>query len=481
MDEERVKKLKALEAAGTNAYPYGYKRTHYSQEVKDNYDKLEGKQVSVAGRVLTARSFGKLVFATIQDTRGRIQLMAHELPAEALKSFEAIDAGDWVGARGKVAKTKKGEVSVDVAEWVMLAKSLRELPEKFHGLTDTELRYRKRHLDLIANPEVRKIFESRAKIISFARAFFDSRGYLEVETPILQTVYGGAAAKPFVTHHNALESDVYLRIANELYLKRLVIGGIEKVYEFSKDFRNEDIDSRHNPEFTQVEFYSALEDYEDYARLVEELLPGLAKAVHGKHSFEYQGRELSFKPPFERVSLVTAIKKESGVDVLSWKGDADALRAAEKLKLKVSQPTRGHVVDALFDEFVQPKLWNPAFVMDYPVYMCPLTKVKRGEPRLAERFELFIAGQECGNCYSELTNPLVQRKMFEEQAKARKKGDEEAQPMDEEFLEAIESGMPPTAGMGIGIDRLTMILTNQASIKEVILFPSVKPQTGQTK
>ena len=476
MDSDRLEKLKAWEAEGVNAYPYSYARTHYSTQVKADYDSLEGREVSVAGRLMTKRSFGKLAFASLQDARGSIQLMVHGLSKEEMKSFERLDAGDWLGAKGKVVKTKKGEVSVEVKEFTLLAKSLRELPEKFHGLSDTELRYRKRYLDLIMNSESRKNFVMRSRMITTMRAFFDERDYLEVETPVLQPTYGGAAAKPFKTHHEALKTDLYLRIADELYLKRLIIGGFEKVYEFGKDFRNEDIDSSHNPEFTQMEFYSAFEDYEDFMRLTEELFSTLARKLKESESFEYQGKELSFKAPFEQVSLVDAIKKESGIDVLAWESDADALKAAEDKGLKVNQPTRAHVVDALFDEFVQPKLWNPAFVMDYPTYMCPLTKVKRGDERLAERFELFIAGIECGNCYSELTNPLVQKRMFQEQAVEREKGDEEAQPMDKEFLEAIEHGMPPTAGMGLGIGRLAMIFSNQTSIKEVILFPSVKPK-----
>lgn len=476
MESDRLEKLKAWEAEGVNAYPYSYARTHYSEEIRQDYDSLEGKEVSVAGRLMTKRSFGKLAFASLQDPRGRIQLMAHGIPDEEMKRFERLDAGDLMGAKGVVTKTKKGEVSVEVKSFTLLAKSLHELPEKFHGLSDTELRYRKRYLDLIMNPESRENFVTRSRMITAMRKFFDSRGYLEVETPVLQPTYGGAVAKPFKTRHNALKADLYLRIADELYLKRLIIGGFEKVYEFGKDFRNEDVDSSHNPEFTQVEFYSAFEDYEDFMRLTEELFSSLAKELKGKESFEYQGRELSFKAPFERVKLVEAIKKESGVDVLSWKSDEDSLKAAEEKGLKVSQPTRSHVVDALFDKFVQPKLWKPAFVTDYPIYMCPLTKVKRGDERLAERFELFVAGMECGNCYSELTNPLVQRQMLEEQAAERENGNEEAQPMDEDFLEAIENGMPPTAGMGLGVARLAMIFSNQTSIKEVILFPTVKPK-----
>jgi len=478
MDSERLRKLEELEKQGVNAYPYRYERTHYSQELKDAYDELEGKIVSVAGRVMSIRSFGKLVFISLQDPQGGIQVMAHDLPEAELKKFEALDAGDVIGAKGKLTKTKKGEVSVAVTEWVMLAKALREPPEKFHGLADTEARYRKRYLDLIANEDSRRVFAARSRIIAFIRSFLDGCGYLEVETPVLQPVYGGAAAKPFKTRHNALDAELFLRIADELYLKRLVVGGFEKVYEIGKDFRNEDIDSRHNPEFTMLEMYSAFEDYGDYMKLTEEMLSAVAKELHGSAELEYKGKKLSFKKPFKRLSFVDAIKKESGVDVLSWKTDADALKVIKAKGLEVSKPTRAHAIDALFDEFVKPKLWDPCFVMDYPAFMCPLTKAKRGDPLLAERFELFIAGEECANAYSELTDPRAQRRKFEEQAEAKRKGDDEAQPMDEDFLEAMEHGMPPMAGLGVGIDRLAMILTGKESIKEVILFPSVKPKGG---
>ena len=472
--DERLKKRKALLDAGVNPYPYSYEVTHSAKQVVDDYDALEGKKVSLAGRLIVTRSFGKLCFAKLRDASGDVQVFAQAgLPNYEV--FAKLEAGDIVGVKGVVAKTKRGEKSVHVKEFKVLAKALRQLPEKFHGLTDTETRYRKRYLDLIVNPEVREIFVERSKMISLMRRFFDGRGFIEVETPILQPVYGGAAAKPFKTRHNALDADFYLRIADELYLKRLIIGGLEKVYEFGKDFRNEDIDSMHNPEFTMVEFYEAYKDYEDVMAFTEELMAFLAGELKGSHEFNYQGKKISFKPPFKRVSFVKAIKEESGVDVLLLT-DAKAGKIVEEKGLDVSEPTRAHVIDALFDEFVLPDLWDPCFVCDYPAFLCSLTKGKRGNPRLAERFELFIGGQECGNAYSELSDPVEQRKKFKEQAAARAKGDEEAQPMDEDFLEAIEYGMPPTGGMGIGVDRLAMIFTDQTSIKEVVLFPSMRPK-----
>ncbi len=460
--------------AGINPYPYSYEATHSAKQVVEEFDELEGKTISIAGRLMLTRSFGKLSFAKLRDLSGDIQIFAqHDLPGYDL--FKKLEAGDLIGVKGVVTKTKRGEKSVKASEFALLAKALRQLPEKFHGLTDTEARYRKRYLDLIMNPESRAVFVARSKMISLMRRFFDDHGFIEVETPVLQPVYGGAAAKPFTTHHNALDADLFLRIADELYLKRLIIGGLEKVYEFGKNFRNEDIDSTHNPEFTMVEFYEAYKDYEDVMRFTEEMLSFLANELKGSHEFEYRDKPLNFKAPFKRVSFVEAIKEKSGVDVLSLT-DEQAVEAVKEHSLEVSRPTRAHVIDALFDKYVLPELWDPCFVYDYPAFLCPLTKDKRGDSRLAERFELFIAGQECGNAYSELSDPVEQRKKFEEQAAEREKGDDETQPMDEGFLEAIEHGMPPTGGMGIGVDRLAMIFTDQTSIKEVILFPSMRPK-----
>jgi len=476
-DSEKKRKLDLLFAKNVNPYPYTFERTHKALQVKDNYDALEGKEVSVAGRIMQMRSFGKLVFATLDDVSGRIQVYASEADVgqEMLKSFETADLGDIIGVTGKVTKTKKGEISVGIHKWEMLAKSLRTLPEKFHGLEDTETRYRKRYLDLLMNPESRKIAITRSRMVSAMRAYFDGNEFFEVETPILQPLYGGAAARPFITHHNALDTDLYLRIANELYLKRLIVGGLERVYEFSKDFRNEDIDSTHNPEFTQVEYYAAYWDYNSCMRFTEGLLGHIAQKIHGTKKIPFRGKEISFEAPFAVVSLVGKIKEKSGEDVLTWTTDAQAVEAAKKHGLDCKIPNRAHVIDALFDKYVQPELIQPTFLIDFPGFMCPLAKKKRGDERLAERFELFIGGGECGNSYSEINDPVFQRQKLEDQARELAGGDDEAMPLDEDFLESMEYGMPPTGGMGIGIDRLAIILTDSPSIKEVILFPSMRP------
>ena len=476
-DPEKKRKLDALLSKNVNPYPYTFARTHKAQQVKDDYDKLEGKEVSVAGRIMQARSFGKLVFATLDDVSGRIQVFvnASEVPEQVLKDFEQVDLGDIIGAKGIVTKTKKGEISVGIREWVYLSKSLRTLPEKFHGLEDTEIRYRKRYIDLIMNPEVRKNLTIRSRLVTSMRAYFDSNDFLEVETPILQPLYGGAAARPFITHHNALDTDLYLRIANELYLKRLVAGGLERVYEFSKDFRNEDIDSTHNPEFTQVEYYAAYWDYNSCMRFTEGILSNAAKSIFGKTTIANGAHEIEFGGTYATVSLVGAIKEKTGEDVLSWKDDAEAKEAAKQHEVECSVYNKSHVIDAMFDKFVQPNLIQPTFLIDFPGFMCPLAKPKRGEPRLAERFELFISGRECGNSYSEINDPVLQRQKLEDQARELAKGDDEAMPLDEDFLEAMEYGMPPMGGMGIGIERMSMIFTGNDSIKEIIAFPSMRP------
>jgi len=476
VDAIKLEKLKKLKEMGIEPYPYFYEQTHHANEIKDKYSELEGKEVSVAGRIVREREMGKLHFYDLLDSTDKIQIMARVGVANeaSIKLMPLLDIGDIIGVKGVVTKTKKGEISIDAKEITILAKSLRTLPEKFHGLKDIDIRYRKRYLDLIVNPKVRDIFRTRTKIIDYIRNFLNKKGYIEVETPILQPVYGGAFAKPFKTHHNYLDVDMYLRISNELYLKRLIIGGLEKVYEFSRDFRNEDVDVEHNPEFTLLEFYEAYGDYNTYMKLTEELLSGLAKELYGTYEIEYQGKKLNFKPPFRRIYFVDEIKKKSGIDV-STITDENAKEIIEKEGLKTSVQNAYHVADALFDKYIKPDIKDPAFVLDYPAYMCPLTKDKRGNKLLSERFELFVDGKELANSYSELTDPIEQRKKFEEQDAERRKGDPEAPPSDEDFLEAIEYGMPPTAGIGIGIDRLVMIFTDAPSIKEVILFPTVKP------
>ena len=477
MDGIKLEKMKKLKEMGINPYPYSYDQTHHAEEIIESFSKLEGKSVSVAGRIVGMREMGKLYFLDLLDGSGKIQLLGKSdvMPKEAQEIIKLTDVGDILGVKGKVVKTQRGAVSVEISEVKMLAKSLRFLPEKFHGLTDVEQRYRKRYLDLIMNPESRKAFATRAKVINYIRNFLNSRGYLEVETPVLQPVYGGAAAKPFTTHHNYLDTGLYLRISDELYLKRLIIGGMERVYELSKDFRNEAVDASHNPEFTMLEFYQAYGDYNTFMQLLEEMLSSMVKEIKGSHEIDYQGKKVSFKPPFRRIYLVDEIKKKSGIDISEME-DKEAERVAAKEKLDIPTKNAIHVADALFDKYVQGELQNPTFVLDYPSYMCPLTKDKRGNDKLSERFELFIAGKELSNNYSELTDPVEQSKKFKDQESERKKGDEEAAPRDEEFVEAMEYGMPPTAGCGIGIDRLVYLLADAPSIKEVILFPTVRPE-----
>lgn len=478
VDDFKIDKLRALRAAKIDPYPYTFNQTHHAEEIIARFSSLEGKPASVAGRIMSMRHMGKLYFLDLLDGSGKIQILVRGDAAtpKTMALMEMVDIGDIVGVEGKVAKSTRGEISVDAHAITMLAKSLRSLPEKFHGLSDVEIRYRKRYLDLMVNPEVRNVFMTRAKIVSYLRNFFETRGYVEFETPVLQPTYGGANATPFKTRFNALESDMYLRIADELYLKRLIIGGFEKVFEFGHDFRNEDIDSTHNPEFLQVEFYEAYKDYEDYMKMTEEMLGGLVKSLTGGHELSYQGKTIDFKPPFKKLYWVSELKKITGIDV-SEMTDAEAKKVAAQEKLDTKILNAYHVADALFDKYLKDQLWHPTFVLDYPAYMCPLTKDKRGNSMLSERYELYIAGKECGNCYSELTDPIEQRRKFEEQEEERRKGDADAPPADADFIEAIEYGMPPTAGMGIGMDRLIMILTNNISIKEVIAFPAVRPES----
>ena len=463
--------------AKTGNLPYRYDKTHNSVDIKANYAKLEGKEVSVAGRVMSVRSLGGVRFFDLRDGEGDIQIMIlrSNLTKEMEEIVDSIGRGDIIGVRGVVTKSNAGEISVSCKEATLLAKNLRPLPEKFHGLTDVEERYRNRTLDLIANLKSREIFKTRAKILTYIRSFLDSRGFIEFETPVLQPTYGGAFAKPFITHLNALNQKMYLRIADELYLKRLIISGYEAVYEVSKDFRNEDIDSTHNPEFTQVEFYQAYRDYEDFMKLTEELFRGMVRRIFNTYTITYQSHKLDFSKPFQRIYWVDEIKKQTGIDVAEL-DDEKAKIVAKQENLSTSILNAQHVADELLDKYVKPSLIQPSFVIDYPVYMSPLTRRKRGNPKLTERFEFYMGGIEIGNCYSELNNPIEQRKRFEEQEIERKKGDIEAPPSDRDFLEVMEYGMPPTAGIGICIERIAMILTDNPSIKEVILFPLVKEQ-----
>lgn len=476
-DEAKMNKLRKITEKKINPYPYSYKGKENISEIISNFDNREGKDARIAGRIMGMRRMGSLYFMDILDGQGRMQVMVREnyLEGKSIELLDLIDIGDIIGVFGTVTKSRRGEKSIDAKEITLLSKSLRILPEKFHGLKDIEIRYRKRYLDMIINPNVREYFNIRAKILRYMRNFLDSRGYIEFETPVLQPVYGGANARPFRTHFNAIDSDVFLRISDELYLKKLVVGGFEKVYEVSRDFRNEDIDTTHNPEFTIIECYEAYKDYEDYMQMVEEMVGGVAKEILGSNIVTYQDKKLDFSTPFKRIYFVEELKKKAGIDI-SMLTDQEAADVAAKEELKIKVKNRYHVADGLFDKYIKPELQNPTFVVDFPAYMCPLTKDKRGNEKLSERFELYIAGCEEANSYSELTDPIEQRKKFMDQDAERKNGDDEAPPIDEDFLEAIEFGMPPTAGLGISIDRISMILTNNVSLKEVIAFPAVRPE-----
>ena len=470
--------LSELRTAGIEPYPYTYDLTHHAANIKENFLDLENNPASVAGRIMQRRHMGGVTFLDIQDKTGRIQILVRNngIDEKSKLVLQHLAVGDIVGVKGNVTKTKRGEISVDAKELTMLAKSLRSLPDKWHGLTDIDMRYRARYLDMIMNPDILKNFKVRATLLKHIRETLDARGALEVETPVLQEVYGGANAKPFTTTYHTLgDAKVYLRISDELYLKRLMIGGVERVYEVSKDFRNEDADSTHNPEFTQIEYYEAYSDYETFMKMVEDMLSSLALKLFNSYEVPYQGETISFKPPFARLYWVDELQKVTGIDVSKPMSDEEAEEINKKEALGLPHANAYHIADALFDKYLKERTLQPTFALDYPAYMCPLTKVKRGNPLRAERFELYIARREVGNCYSELTDPLYQRKMFEEQEEERKKGDEEAPPSDEAFLEAMEYGMPPTAGIGLAIDRLSMIFANQASIKEVITFPPMKP------
>ncbi|MFZ8860304.1 MAG: lysine--tRNA ligase [Thermocrinis sp.] len=452
-------------------------------EVKEKYDmNPEDVEVSVAGRVITLRPMGKALFAHLQDATGKLQIyLRQDIVGEAsFKDFEEIvDPGDLLGVRGRLFRTNTGELTVEVKEWVLLAKSLHPLPEKWHGLKDVEVRYRQRYLDLIANEHARKVFFLRSRLISEIRKFLDSKGFLEVETPILQPIASGANAKPFITYHNYLEQNLYLRIAPELYLKRLIVGGINRVYELGKNFRNEGVDTNHNPEFTMLEFYCAYWDYKDLMVFTEELFSYLLNQLVGGLKITYQGKELNFTPPFKRYRYFELLEEKTGKDKDFFLRDVEGLR---KLAKEIGVPkaetlTHAKLIDKVFDLLVEDELWGPCFVIDFPKLLSPLAKTHRKDPDLVERFELFVAGKEIANAYTELNDPVEQRERFLEQLKEKEMGDEEAMAMDEDFIRALEYGMPPTAGEGIGIDRLVMLLADVDSIKEVILFPALRQKT----
>ncbi|HOT95545.1 MAG TPA: lysine--tRNA ligase [bacterium] len=485
----RRAKLTRLQELGINPFAYTFSRDITARDILDRFAELEEKSVSVAGRVLTLRSMGKAAFADIADASGKIQIYVRrdQVGDQAYEVFDLTDIGDLVGVTGTVHKTRTGEITIFAQKFELLTKSLRPMPVvkerveegqtvTYDAFADTELRYRQRYLDLMVNRDVRQTFIARSRIVSAMRRYLDARGYLEVETPVLQPLYGGAAARPFVTHHNALDMNLYLRIADELYLKRLIVGGFEGVYEISKDFRNEGIDRSHNPEFTMMELYVAYQDYHFMMGLVEEMVGTITAEVCGGTKISYQGQELDFTAPWPRVRMFEALQRYTGMDLYGKSRD-ELYAAAKALHCEVEPfMESGKILDEIVKEKVEPHLIQPTFLCDYPVELSPLAKRHRDDPRLVERFEAFVAGREICNAFSELNDPIDQRSRFEQQMKAKAAGDEEAQLLDEDFLRALEHGMPPTAGLGMGIDRLTMLLTDAPSIRDVILFPTMRPE-----
>ena len=477
----RRDKLKELLVQGKEPYDITiFNRTNTAGEIKSNYDKFEQKDVTVAGRIIAKRIMGKASFCTIQDCDEKIQsyVSINDLGEESYKAFKTWDIGDIIGITGFVFKTRTEEISVHAKEVKLLSKSLRPLPEKFHGLKDPDLRYRQRYTDLIVNPEVKDSFIIRSKIISNVRKILEEKGYLEVETPILNTISGGATAKPFITHHNALNIDMYLRIALELNLKRLIVGGFDKVYEIGRVFRNEGMDIRHNPEFTMLELYAAYEDFHDMMDITEELFSRTAKEVLGTTKIEYQGQNIDLAPGWKRITMVDSIKEVTGIDFNEINSDEEAVKLAKEKGIEIpnkTKETRGDVISLFFDEYVEKTLIQPTFIYEYPVEISPLAKKCPNNKKMTERFEVFICGREYGNAFSELNDPIDQYERFKKQVEAREAGDEEAGMMDEDYIQALEIGLPPTGGLGIGIDRMVMLLTNAASIRDVLLFPTMKP------
>ncbi len=487
--KRRFEELEELNKKGVPTYAYNYDVDSYSQTIKDNYDNYENKDVKIAGRIMALRRMGKASFAHIQDKEGRIQIyLRKDDIGDQYDVFKLLDIGDLIGITGYVFKTKTGEISVHSKSMQLLAKSIRPIPIAkeatdesgnkvvFDQFADKELRYRQRYVDLIVNPEVKKVFLLRAMIITEMRKFLDSNGLIEVETPILQPLYGGAAARPFISHHNTLDVDLYLRIADELYLKRLIVGGFDGVYEISKDFRNEGMDRTHNPEFTMMELYVAYKDYFWMMEFVEQMIAHICKNVFGTTEFEVEGNKVDFKPPWKRISMVEEIQKINGINVMT--ANENELKSYLKdngFKLEGSE-NKGKLIDEVFEISVQPTLIQPTYVMDYPVEISPLAKKHRSKEGLVERFEGFVLGRELCNAFSELNDPIDQKNRFIDQSKMIEEGDEEAHQIDEDYVRALEYGMPPTAGLGVGIDRLVMLFTNQSSIRDVILFPQMRPE-----
>ena len=481
----RREKLSQLVEEGKNPFVITkFDVTHHSAEVKENFEALEGKTVVIAGRMMSKRIMGKASFCHVQDVKGDIQcyVARDNIGEDAYKDFKKMDIGDIIGVRGEIFKTKTGEISIHASSVTLLSKSLQVLPEKFHGLTNTDMRYRQRYVDLIVNPEVKETFIKRSRIIKEIRNFLDARGFMEVETPMLVSNAGGAAARPFETHYNALDEDVKLRISLELYLKRLIVGGLERVYEIGRVFRNEGVDTRHNPEFTLMELYQAYTDYEGMMELTESMFRYLAEKVLGSTKFTYNGIEIDFGKPFERITMVDCIKKYTGIDFDAVKTDAEAKKIADAHKIEYEvRHTKGDIVNLFFEEFCEKNLIQPTFVMDHPTAISPLTKKKPSDPDKVERFELFVNTWEMCNAYSELNDPIDQRERFKLQDAAAAAGDEEANHTDEDFLNALEIGMPPTGGIGYGIDRLVMLLTDSAAIRDVLLFPTMKSLDADKK
>ena len=477
----RRDKLKELQESGNDPFQITkYEVNNDSANIKANFDALEGSEVSIAGRLMSKRGMGKVSFCDLQDKSGRIQLYARkdEMDEAEYDRFKKYDIGDIVGVKGVAFRTQRGEMSVRVEHVTLLSKSLLPLPEKFHGLTNTELRYRQRYVDLIVNPEVKRTFVLRSQFVKHVRDFLDGRGYMEVETPVLNTISGGATARPFITHHNTLDIDMYLRIATELPLKRLIVGGMDRVYEIGRIFRNEGMDPKHNPEFTTVELYEAYADFNDMMDLFEDLLTSAAQKLLGTYQLEWQGEQIDLTPGWPRLPMHEAVKQYTGLDFMAITSDEEAVAAAKSIGVELPEtadPTWGNALYEVFDQRVEEKLVQPTFITMHPVDVSPLAKRSPKDPRLTERFELFICRSEMGNAFSELNDPIDQRQRFQKQVELRDKGDDEAGMMDEDFITALEYGLPPTGGLGIGIDRCVMMLTNSDSIREVILFPTMKP------
>ncbi|MBA4250250.1 MAG: lysine--tRNA ligase [Chlorobiaceae bacterium] len=487
--KRRLEEIELLREKGVEPFAYSFDIDSNSQGIKNNFNELESKTVSIAGRIMAIRKMGKASFAHIQDNFGRIQIyLKKDEINDEYENFKLMDIGDIIGVNGYTFKTKTGEISVHVTKLSLLTKSIRPIPIAkeiideqgnktiFDQFSDKENRYRQRYVDLVVNPEIKDVFIKRSKIISYLRSFMDNKGILEVETPALQSIYGGASARPFVTHHNALDIPLYLRIADELYLKRLIVGGFDGVYEIAKDFRNEGMDKTHNPEFTMLEVYVAYKDYEWMMNFVEEMISSLCLSVFGTTEFKFENETINFKAPWNRVSMTNSIKEKTGLEVITCTDD-ELIAVAKKYHVELTgKESRGKIIDLLFEILFQSSLIQPTFVIDYPVETSPLAKKHRSIKGLVERFEGFVVGREICNAFSELNDPLEQKMRFEEQLKAKEAGDDEAQEMDNDFIRALEYGMPPTAGLGIGIDRLVMLLTNQTSIRDVLFFPQMKPE-----